>query len=369
MQYGANPSGTKGYTVNRTPRQMGYGSTAHLSESDIVAGKALAVPSGTAPELKLYHVCTLLKFTVVNNTGSSVAITSLTLDALSGGSYITGSFTMDWGLGNSDMPRLDATKMGSSKAYTCTLNVVENKGDETTPEWSAITQTVADGESVDLYMIVAPFTIPAGGKMKLEITGSAGTCTLEKTMSKEIRFTAGSYNTATISYSKPEKVLFAENFGTNAIGTNNIPKYDKSGLTTFYPEDKNNYSYGVGKNASIQTAPYTYTAQTTSGAYVRFPNNNSMMAIKGINLHGATSLRFSYRKDSANECETTLYYRFSDTSSWTEIASSSSIGLISHDFTIDNPDGKTIDIQVKNRSEVKEEKYPVVDDWKLVALD
>lgn len=105
MQYGANLSGTKGYTVNRTPRQMGYGSTAHLSESDIVAGKALAVPSGTAPELKLYHVCTLLKFTVVNNTGSSVAITSLTLDALSGGSYITGSFTMDWGLGNSDMPR------------------------------------------------------------------------------------------------------------------------------------------------------------------------------------------------------------------------------------------------------------------------
>ena len=276
---------------------------------------------------------------------------------------------MDWGLGNSDMPRLDATKMGSAKAYTCTLNVVENKGDETTPEWSAITQTVADGENVDLYMIVAPFTIPAGGKMKLEITGSAGTCTLEKTMSKEIRFTAGSYNTATISYSKPEKVLFAENFGTKAIGTNNIPNYDKSGLTTFYPEDKNNYSYGVGKNASIQTAPYTYTAQTTSGAYVRFPNNNSMMAIKGINLHGAKSLRFSYRKDSANECETTLYYRFSDSSSWTELASSSSIGLISHDFTIENPDRKTIDIQVKNRSEVTYKKYPTVDDWKLVALD
>lgn len=74
--------------------------------------------------------------------------------------------------------------------------------------------------------------------MKLEITGSAGTCTLEKTMAKEIRFAAGSYNTATISYIKPEKVLFAESFGTKAIGTDNIPKYDKSGLTTFYPEDK-----------------------------------------------------------------------------------------------------------------------------------
>ena len=93
-----------------------------------------------------------------------------------------------------------------------------------------------------------------------------------------------------------EKVLFAESFGTKAIGTDNIPKYDKSGLTTFYPEDKNNYSYGPGNNASIQTAPYTYTTQTTSGAYVRFPKNNSMMAIKGINLHGAKSLRFSYCK-------------------------------------------------------------------------
>lgn len=72
---------------------------------------------------------------------------------------------------------------------------------------------------------------------------------------------------------------------------------------------------------------------------------------------------------SFHECKTTLYYRFSDASSWTELASSSSTGLISHDFTIENPDGKTIDIQVKNRSEVKEEKYPVVDDWQLVALD
>lgn len=72
---------------------------------------------------------------------------------------------------------------------------------------------------------------------------------------------------------------------------------------------------------------------------------------------------------SSHECKTTLYYRFSGASSWTELASSSSIGLISHDFTIENPDGKTIDIQVKNRSEVTDKKYPTVDDWKLVALD
>lgn len=72
---------------------------------------------------------------------------------------------------------------------------------------------------------------------------------------------------------------------------------------------------------------------------------------------------------SFHECKTTLYYRFSDASSWTELASSSSIGLISHDFTIENPDGKNIDIQVKNMSEVTASKFPAIDDWKLVALD
>lgn len=114
---------------------------------------------------------------------------------------------------------------------------------------------------------------------------------------------------------------------------------------------------------------YTYTVQTTSGAYVRFPKVNSMLAIKGIALHGSTSLKFSYRKDSANECITVLSYKFSDTSSWTELDSSAETGVITHEFTIENPESKTIDIQIKNISPVTENKWPTVDDWKLVALN
>lgn len=371
MQYGANPSGTKGYTVNRTPQQVGYGSTAHVSESDIMAGKALSVLSGEVPVLKLNHTCALLKFTVVNNSGSAAAITGLTLDATAGGSYITGSFTMDWGADESELPRLDASRMGSAKAYTCALSVVENVGTESEPKYSTITETVANGESVDVYMVVAPFSIRAGSVLKLEISGSEGVCTLEKMMPRDISFTAGSYNTATISYSKPEKVLFTENFGLNPVGTANINKslYDKSGLTTLYPDDAANYSYGVDQNASLRTDAYTYTVQTTSGAYVRFPKANSMLAIKGIGLHGSTNLKFSYRKDSANECITVLSYKFSDTSSWTELDSSAETGVITHEFTIENPESKTIDIQIKNISPVTENKWPTVDDWKLVALN
>lgn len=80
-------------------------------------------------------------------------------------------------------------------------------------------------------------------------------------------------------------------------------------------------------------------------------------------------LRFSYRKDSANECITVLSYKFSDTSSWTEVDSSAETGVITHEFTIENPESKTIDIQIKNISAVTDSKWPTVDDWKLVALN
>ena len=367
MQYGANPSGTKGYTVNRAPQQVGYGSTSHISESDIVAGKALAVPSGESPVLELNHTCALMKFTVVNDSGTAAAITALTLDATAGGSYITGSFTMDWGSDASELPHLDASAMGSAQAYTCALSVVENTGTESSPAYSAVTETVSAGKSVDLYMVVAPFSIPAGGVLKLEISGSEGVCTLEKTMSKEMSFTAGSYNTATISYCNPEKILFSENFGTKAIATANVTSYDKSGLTTLFSEDSANYSYGVANNASIQIA--AYDGQTTSGAYLRFPKNGSMLAIKGISLHGATRLSFSYRKDSVNSCTTALSWRFSGATSWTVVDSSDETGIITHEFTIDNPDNKTIDLQIQNKSEVTAPNYPALDDWKLVALN
>ena len=365
MEYGANPGGTKGYTVALAPKQVGYNSTAHITSNDIMAGTAFGVADGTAPSIPLHHVGTIMKFTVTNNTGEAAAITGLTLDATAGGSYITGSFTMNWG-DSSTQPSLDATQMGSAKAYTCALSVVKNTGTAESPVYVATDETIANGASVDLYMVVAPFTIPAGSKIKLTITGSKGTCELEKTMGSAIKFEAGKYNTAAISYSNPVAVLFKETFGTTAVGTGNVATYNKAGLTLLHPEDASSYSYGSYNNASFQTA--AYTGQTTTGAYVRYPKANASITIKGIVLHGATSLNFSYRKDAENTSTTVTKWRFSDESSWNEIASSDATGIISHDFTIVNNDNKTIDIQVQMTSAVTNSKYPVTDDWTLKAL-
>lgn len=360
MEHASAPNKEKGYTVNRTPVQKGYGSSSHLAESDLLAGKAYGVAGGEAPSVVLDHMCTLLKFKVVNKSGSDAAITGLILDATSGGSYITGSFSMTWGDAETK-PALDASRMGSAKAYTCSVSVVDPESS------SAITETVAPGQSVDIYMAVAPFTIPAGGSIKLTVTGPNGVCEQVKTFDKGIEFKAGTYNTATISYENPEKVLFYETFGTTVVATGSVASYNKAGLTTFYDEDKNNYTYAAVNNASFQTV--TYDGKTTSGAYCRFPKKGAALTILNIALHGSHNLTFSYLNDIEYSIALKWRYTGDSSTSWTTVATSSDKGTVAHNFTVENPENKTIDLQMQLTSDISNSVYAATDNWKLVAND
>ncbi|MGN0190126.1 MAG: hypothetical protein ACI39U_00570 [Candidatus Cryptobacteroides sp.] len=353
MEFASAPGSTKGYTINRTPVQKGYNSSTHLSGSDLLAGKAYDVPDGKAPEVQLEHMSTLLRFKVVNNSGSAAAITGMVLDATSGGSYITGSFSMNWGDADTK-PALDATQMGSSKDYTCSLSVVDAE------TGSPIAETIEPGGFVYIYMAVAPFSIPEGESIGITVTGSNGESKQVKTFASGIEFKAGTYNTATISY---EKVLFYETFGTVAVGTGSVATYDKSGLTTLYAEDKENYSYTAYGNASFQTD--SYSGQTTSGAYCRFPKKDAAITILNIDLHGSHSLTFSYLNDI--EYPIALKWRYYGEESWTTVATSSETGTVSIDFTI--PEEKAIDLQLQLTSDVSDNVYAALDNCKLVAKD
>lgn len=369
MQYGANPGGTKGYAINRTPQQPGYNSTVHITASDIMAGTAFGVADGTAPSIALHHVGALMKFTVTNNTGEAAAITGLTLDATAGGSYITGSFTMNWG-DSSTTPSLDASQMGSSKAYTCALSVVKDNGTD-----EVIDETIANGASVDLYMVVAPFTIPAGGKIKLTLSGSLGSIELEKTVGGSgITFAAGTYNTASLSYTKPEYVVFTETFGANSVATANVPSYGKAGLTTAVESHKADYAYSVNGNASIQASTAAaniaanYSDCGISPAYVRLPatSANSFMCIKNITVDANTTYEFQYNKVKGGGASVTKFgWRDSSTSSWTYINETTDEGTITQQFT--TGDFTKIDIMVQSPSEGgNHTPYTSVDLFKLI---
>lgn len=360
MEFGANPGGTKGYTINRTPIQDGYNSTAHITASDIMAGTAFGVADGTTPSIALHHVGALMKFTVTNNTGEDAEITGLTLDATAGGSYITGSFTLNWG-DSSTKPTLDATQMGSAKAYTCALSVTN-------------ATAIANGASVDLYMVVAPFTIPAGEKIKLTISGSLGDIEMEKTMASAISFAAGTYNTANLSYTKPEYVVFTETFGANSVATANVPSYGKAGLTTAVASHAADYAYSVNGNASIQASTAAaniaanYSECGISPAYVRLPatSANSFICIKNITVDANTTYIFRYNKVKGGGVSTTKFgWRDNSVSAWTYVNETTEEGTISQEFT--TGDFTKIDIMVQSPSEGgAHTPYTSVDLFKLI---
>lgn len=374
MEYGANPGGTKGYTINRTPIQDGYNSTAHITASDIMAGTAFGVADGTTPSIALHHVGALMKFTVTNNTGEDAEITGLTLDATAGGSYITGSFTMNWG-DSSTKPTLDATQMGSAKAYTCALSVTN-------------TTSIANGGSVDLYMVVAPFTIPAGSKIKLTIAGSLGNIVLEKTMASAITFAAGTYNTANLSYTKPEYVVFTETFGENTVTTANLNagKYGKVGLTTAVAAHASDYEYSVTGNASFAVVSTTaakinYAAYSdyVEGAAVKFPatsatSANSAIYIKKITVEPNTKYTFVYNKakgtlSGSGEYDTTTQFKWraNGTENWTVVNPTTAVGTITQEFTTGSETTIDIGVEATDRNPSGTiTYYPAVDLFKLI---
>lgn len=387
MQYGAKPGGTKGYTIALAPQQVGYNSNNHIAGYDLMAGTAFGVADGTAPSIALHHVGTLLKFTVTNNSGEAAAITGLKIDASAGGSYITGSFTMNWG-DASAAPSLDASQMGSAKAYTCDLKVVKNVGTVEAPEYVATDETIANGASVDLYMVVAPFTIPAGGKIKLTIAGSAGELELEKTMSSAITFAAGEYNTASLSYTKPEYVVFSETFGANTVTYANLNagKYSKVGLTTAVASHAESYSYSATGNASIAVSE-TSNAKINVGAYgdyiqlgaIKLPassatSDNSAIYIKGITVEPNTTYIFRYNKSKGTLSGTGEYntttefkWRANGTSDWTVVNPTTDAGTISQEFTTGSETTIDLGVEAVDRNPSGTiSYYPALDLFKLI---
>lgn len=370
MQYAAAPNATKGYTVALTSAQAGYGSAVHTAVNDILAGKAFAVAAETTPVVQLHHVCTMFKFTVVNNATEATKINAIELDATAGGSYIAGSFTMNYGA-EGVLPSLDANQMGSSKSYKCTVTVTDPA-------------ELQAGGSADIYMVTAPFTIPADGVLKITVKSDLGDLLIEKKMTSAITFAAGEYNTATLSYTKPEYVVFTETFGANTVAYASVASYGKAGLTTAVPEHKANYTYAAagntsfammtGNNGGINNANWI---QYLDGAAVKFPATsatatNSSIAIKGITIEANTSYIFKYNKskglkDGADfDTKTAFKIRKNGDAAWTLVDETAAAGEIAVEFTTGDYTVMDIMVEATDRNPASPTKYPAVDLFRLI---
>ena len=373
------PGATKGYTVSRSPVQIGYSSSAHLTNDDIMAGKSYNVPEGTIPTVALHHVCALMKFTIKNDSGEPVAFTGLTLDATAGGSYITGSFTMDWGSG-ATLPKLDPSQMGSTKSYTSELVIKRNAGTDQEPKLIDMDEDVQPGASIDAYMCVAPFTVQAGKKITITIHTNKGNVVLEKTLPKDVSFLPGSYNTAELSYKKDDDFVFIETFGTTAVATKKVSSYNKSGLTCRNSEEAEAYAYSVTGNAS-----FALTSDINFGDYsdylspcaVKLPATsstaaNSAIYIKNITVSPNTTYIFTYNKskgrvDGADfDTRTVFKWKPSDATTFETVNETAADGTISQEFTTGDITSIDLGVEALDRKPAGTLKYyPALDYFKL----
>ena len=212
----------------------------------------IGVAKGQSPEnltINLHHLAALLDFTIVNNSGSETAINSLQV-----------TFPSDKKFCGTYYPSYDGTLKPSGDKYvfnSCTVNVSGSN-------------TVANGASFHVYVPIAPTALAANSKIKFKITTAAGTSEIEKTVTKDVTFTAGTISTQSLELSTivPElphytwdlsKASYSDTSAKAVTWTSdyatvtNNQGTSKNKATNYVPGTTNNYSSSRVYNGNILT--------------------------------------------------------------------------------------------------------------------
>lgn len=334
-------SGEDGYFPIGRATQNGYNSSEHISNSDIMVGKAT---NTRTPNITLKHLAVLHKFTVKNDFSEPIVIEQLALNG--GANKLFGGFWIDL---TAENPAIDVTK--ATNSYNERELVVSN-GTE-----------LAVGESADFYMITAPFVLNTGETFKITIQTDKGTKTLEKIATEDISFIAGEYSSAKLSFDGPDPVpVFLETFGTTTYSESNIITYDgdTSGI-------KATWSNGTGTTTSGYTTGGAFegVAMRWSGAKA-----NSNTKWTGVSVNGNATLTVSYDLVLTGDAGTTIAFNHRNTGStkWIKVHTTELTveekGVIKHvsfDITIDDPT-KTIEFYLSSTTATQ---YAWLDNLKL----
>lgn len=132
--------------------------------------------------VQLHHTTALLDFTVVNGESEDITLNSLKFYAPSE-TKIAGTYYIN--LSNGEL-----TPSGSNYVYSNATVTIENA------------PVLAAGESMHVYMPVAPFSVAAGETVQVIVAAGDNTCTIEKTFSSPMDFAAGTVNPTTINFVK-----------------------------------------------------------------------------------------------------------------------------------------------------------------------
>lgn len=163
-------------------------STAHLSDSDGIVGMAQNVPGTQSPSIRMNHIGSLMKFTLVNKEDTPITQTKITL-SLGDDSVIAGFYTIDYATGEVKI---------AGGYYKDTSLTLKNA------------PAIEPNGTFDAYYVLAPLTLASGDKFNITVTTDKGISEQSRTMIQEVKFEAGKMNTATIDVTlpKPEEASY-----------------------------------------------------------------------------------------------------------------------------------------------------------------
>ena len=165
--------------------------TAHLTRYDLMTAFKSKQPGNTNSSLQLIHQATLMIFDIVNATGTDISLNHITFQT-DENTYIGGSFSYDF------KPEGRLTPLSPSNLLI--LNLKQP-------------YTLASGQTFTAYTIMPPFTLAHNKTFTVNVNTNKGNYKKSTTANgKDIHFTAGSQNRATVRIQSIEKegAIFAK---------------------------------------------------------------------------------------------------------------------------------------------------------------
>lgn len=255
----ASPTGDAGTFVigaaaGTDQRQAADGDMSHLAGPTFpLYGTAKGVAADRTPVVQMHHVASVVAVKVANPSSSVLTLSRVELEAPE---EITGSFKVGFA---GDALQLTAAEASRTAAVSSSV-------------------IVPAGGTATYFLAVKPFTVTAGGKVVLRITGSDGDVAVEKSFPEAVSFRAGKIKTVNVEYSVPAVPVYVYRRITEAPADwsgDYVIGYTTDGKTAKVLTGKASGDYGAyttltltdGKIPQSAGDPYKVTVTKTSNGY------------------------------------------------------------------------------------------------------
>ena len=287
---GYMPVGSKS---NEKQTQTGNNSMAHIAGANYpLAGKAIAVPAGDTPNIKMSHLSSLLAINVTNNNDEPLTVTEV---AFTAPVDIIGTYYINF-----------AGEITPASFKNSGSNYVSNTATLTVKNGTAL----AKGEYAKFYLAVRPFTADSDKELTISVNGYSKKITL----SEAVTFNAGKIKTLNFKY---DKVVAPVGDNTDVLNR----------ALTGIENGSSAYASWSGKSSNTAAVYAGQSAGSNDAIQLRSNNSNSGV-VTTASAGYAKKIEVEWNTNTANGRILNVYGRSSAYSNPTELYNTSTSGTL-----------------------------------------